>query len=156
MCSSIIEVTSRRVLHFNVTRHPTADWSLQQLRECIVGNEGYRFVIHDRDRIYSRDLDAGIKTLGLTVLKTPRKAPKANAICERWIGSARRECLGLHDSDQRGTHSPNTEMLGATLQSRPPTLQSRTRNTRSEFAEVGATSNSAPQAKLCPPKVLPR
>jgi hypothetical protein len=89
----IIEVASRRVLHFNVTHHPTADWTLQQLRECIVGDEGYRFIIHDRDRIYSRDLDGSLKTLGLTVLKTPRKAPQANAICERWIGSARRECL---------------------------------------------------------------
>jgi len=89
----IIEVATRRVLHFNVTRHPTADWTLQQFRECIAGDEGYRFVIHDRDRIYSRDFDAALKTLGLTVLRTPRKAPKANAICERWIGSARRECL---------------------------------------------------------------
>src|SRR6516162_10098233 len=89
----IIEVASRRVLHFNVTRHPTAGWTLQQLRECIVGDERYRFLIYDRDRIYSRELDGSLKTLGLTVLKTPRKAPKANAICERWIGSARRECL---------------------------------------------------------------
>jgi transposase InsO family protein len=89
----IIEIATRRVLHFNVTRHPTADWTLQQFRECIVGDEGYRFVIHDRDRIYSRDLDTALQTLALTVLKTPRKAPKANAICERWIGSARRECL---------------------------------------------------------------
>ena len=89
----IIEVASRRVLHFNVTHHPTADWTLQQLRECVVGDEGYRFIIHDRDRIYSRDLDSSLKTLGLTVLKTPRQAPQANAICERWIGSARRECL---------------------------------------------------------------
>jgi putative transposase len=90
---AIIEVATRRVLHFNVTRHPTADWTLQQFRECIVGDEGYRFVIHDRDRIYSSDLDAALQILGLTVLTTPRKAPKANAICERWIGSARRECL---------------------------------------------------------------
>src|SRR5215831_4479535 len=89
----VIEVASRHVLHFNVTRHPTADWTLQQFRECIVGDEGYRYVIHDRDRIYSRDLDTALRALGLTVLKTPRKAPKANAICERWIGSARRECL---------------------------------------------------------------
>src|SRR6516165_12705650 len=89
----IMEVASRRVRHFNVTRHPTADWTLQQFRECIVGDEGYRFIIHDRDRIYSRDLDDGLKALGLTILKTPRKASKANAICERWIGSARRECL---------------------------------------------------------------
>jgi hypothetical protein len=85
----IIEVGSRRVLHFNVTRHPTADWTLQQFRECITGDDGYRYVIHDRDRIYPRDLDAALETLGLTVLKTPRKAPKANAICERWVGSAR-------------------------------------------------------------------
>src|SRR5215831_18107300 len=89
----IMEVANRRVLHFNVTQHPTGDWTLQQFRECIVGDEGYRFIIHDRDRIYSRDLDDGLKALGLTILKTPRKAPKANAICERWIGSARRECL---------------------------------------------------------------
>jgi transposase InsO family protein len=89
----IIEVASRRVLHFNATRHPTAEWTLQQFRECIAGDEGYRFVIHDRDRIYSGDLDAALRALGLTVLKTPPKAPKANAICERWIGSARRECL---------------------------------------------------------------
>jgi transposase InsO family protein len=89
----IIEIASRRVLLFNVTRHPTADWTLQQFRECIVGDEGYGYVIHDRDGIYSRDLDAALQTLGLTVLKTPRKAPTANAICERWIGSARRECL---------------------------------------------------------------
>src|SRR5262245_64137669 len=79
----IIEVASRRVLHFNVTRHPTADWTLQQFRECIVGDEKYRFVIHDRDRIYSRDLNDALQTLRLTVLKTPRKAPKENAICER-------------------------------------------------------------------------
>src|SRR5262245_51718618 len=84
---------SRRVLHFNVTRHPTADWTHEQFRECVGGDEGYRFVIHDRDRIYSRDLDAALRTLGLTVLKTPYKAPKANAICGRWSCSARRECL---------------------------------------------------------------
>src|SRR6266568_2947120 len=67
----IMEVATRRVLHFNVTRHPTADWTLQQFRECIVGDEEYRFIIHDRDRIYSRDLDAGLKTLVLTILKPP-------------------------------------------------------------------------------------
>jgi len=89
----IMEVDTRRILHFNLTRHPTADWTLQQFRECVTGDEGYRFVIHDRDRIYSRDLDALLKTLGLAVLKTPYKSPQANSYCERLIGSARRECL---------------------------------------------------------------
>src|SRR5215468_11199440 len=82
-----------RILHFNVTQHPTAEWTLQQLRECVSGDEGYRFVIHDRDRIYSQDLDQSLKSLGLTVLKTPYKSPQANAFCERLIGSARRECF---------------------------------------------------------------
>jgi putative transposase len=89
----ILEIATRQVLHFNVTRHPTADWTLQQFRECIGGDEGYRYVIHDRDGIYSRELDATLQTLGWRLLKTPRKSPKANAICERWIGTARRECL---------------------------------------------------------------
>jgi len=91
----VMEVGTRRILHFNVTRHPTAEWTLQQFRECVTGEEGYRFVIHDRDRIYSRELDQSLKSFGLTVLKTPYKSPQANAYCERLIGSARRECLDL-------------------------------------------------------------
>ena len=84
---------TRRLLHFNVTRHPAADWTLQQLRECVTGDEGYRFVIHDRDGIYSEELDASLKSLGLTVLRTPYKSPQANSFCERLIGTIRRECL---------------------------------------------------------------
>ena len=52
----IMEVSTRRILHMNVTQHPTAEWTLQQFRECVTGEEGYKFVIHDRDNIYSRDL----------------------------------------------------------------------------------------------------
>src|SRR5262245_47040745 len=89
----IIEIASRRVLHFNVTRHPTADWTLQQFRECVVGDEEYRFIIHDRDRIYSRDLDAGLKALGLTVLKSPRKAAQGECRLRTLDRNARRECL---------------------------------------------------------------
>ena len=89
----IMEVGSRKILHFNVTGHPTAEWALQQFRECVSGEEPYKYIIHDRDSIYSRDLDASLKAIGLTVLRTPFKSPKANAFCERLIGSARRECF---------------------------------------------------------------
>ena len=89
----IMEIGTRRILHINVTEHPTADWTLQQFRECVIGDEGYRFIIHDRDSIYSRELDRSFQTLGLTVLRTPYRSPQANAFCERLIGSARRECL---------------------------------------------------------------
>ena len=89
----IMEIGTRRIVHVNVTQHPTALWTLQQFRECVSGDEGYRFIIHDRDSIYSRQLDSSLRTLGLRVLKTPYRSPQANAFCERLIGSARRECL---------------------------------------------------------------
>jgi putative transposase len=89
----IMEVGTRRIAHFNVTDHPTADWTLQQFREVITGEKPYRFLIHDRDNIYSSELDSALKSMGLSILKTPFHAPQANAFCERLIGSIRRECL---------------------------------------------------------------
>ncbi len=89
----LIEVGSRRILHFNVTQHPTAGWALQQLRECVTGEEPHKFIIHDRDSIYSEDLDASISSLGLKVMKTPYRTPQANSFCERLIGTVRRECM---------------------------------------------------------------
>ena len=88
----LIEHGSRRLLHFNVTDHPSAEWTLQQLREAL-GYREFRYLVHDRDSIFARSLDESIKNLGLTVLKSPPHSPKANAICERVIGTIRRECL---------------------------------------------------------------
>jgi transposase InsO family protein len=88
-----MEVGTRRIAHFNVTEHPTADWTLQQFREVITGEQPQRFLIHDRDSIYSSDFDSGLKAMGLKILKTPFRAPRANAFCERLIGTTRRECL---------------------------------------------------------------
>ena len=53
----------------------------------------YHYIIHDRDAIFSSGLDATLKSFGVHVLKTPVRAPKANAFCERLIGTIRRECL---------------------------------------------------------------
>jgi putative transposase len=89
----VIEHASRRLLHVNVTAHPTAEWTLQQLREAVPSDHGYRFLIHDRDSIFSPALDQRIRHLGLHVLKTPVRTPVANAICERVLGTLRRECL---------------------------------------------------------------
>jgi len=89
----IMEVGTRRIAHFNVTAHPSADWTLQQFREVITGEQPQQFLIHDRDSIYSADFDSGLKAMGLKILKTPFRAPQANAFCERLIGTTRRECL---------------------------------------------------------------
>src|SRR5512136_519685 len=83
----IMEIATRRLVHFNVTAHPTAAWTLQQFREAINGEQGYRFLIHDRDSIYSRELDHAVRDMGVRVLKTPFRSPQANSYCERLIGS---------------------------------------------------------------------
>jgi len=89
----VIEHASRRLIHVNVTSHPTAQWVMQQFREAIPADHTYRLLIHDRDSIFSKEVDQGVRNLGLRVLKTPVRTPVANAICERVIGTIRRECL---------------------------------------------------------------
>lgn len=90
----ILELGSRRILYCNVTTHPTADWTLQQFREGLSGEKAYRFVIHDRDSIFSEGLDQElVQGFGLRVLRTPPQSPKANSYCERLVGTIRRECL---------------------------------------------------------------
>lgn len=89
----VMEVGSRRILHIGVTAHPTAEWTLQQLREAIPGDSSHRHLIHDRDSIYSAELDKSIEALGVQVLLSPPRSPQANAFCERLIGTLRRECL---------------------------------------------------------------
>ena len=89
----VMEVGSRRILHCNITPHPTAAWTLQQFREAIASDHSYRFLIHDRDSIFSTEVDEELQAFGLKVLRTPVQAPKANAYCERLVGTIRRECL---------------------------------------------------------------
>jgi len=89
----LMEHATRRILHVNVTAHPTACWTMQQLREAVPADHTYCFLIHDRDTIFSRQLDQGVHHLGLRVLRTPIRSPQANAYCERLLGTLRRECL---------------------------------------------------------------
>ena len=83
---------SRRLLHINVTTHPTATWTLHQLREAF-GFDTHQFLLHDRDSIFTRHLDESIEGFGLQILKSPPHSPNAYALCERLIGTIRREFL---------------------------------------------------------------
>ena len=89
----VIEHRSRRLIHYNVTAHPSAAWTLQQLREVVGYGDRYRFLIHDRDCIFASQLDESIRALGIEVLKSAPHCPKMNAVFERVIGTIRRECL---------------------------------------------------------------
>jgi putative transposase len=84
----VMEIGSRRIIHCNVTAHPSALWTMQQLREAIPSDHQYRFLIHDRDSIFSAALDRQVGALGLRLLRTPVRAPKANATANAWWGQS--------------------------------------------------------------------
>src|SRR6516164_9651062 len=83
----------RRVLHFNVTPHPTAQWTGQQLRNAFPFEQFPRYLLRDRDGISGQDFRKQLPDIGIKgVLSTPR-SPWQRAYIERVIGSIRRECL---------------------------------------------------------------
>ncbi|MEO8288898.1 MAG: integrase core domain-containing protein [Chloroflexota bacterium] len=88
----IFELGSRRVVHFSVTRSPTDEWTAQQLREATPFGQTSRFLIRDNDSKYAERFKRVVAGSGIEVLRTPYKAPRANASCERFVGSVRREC----------------------------------------------------------------
>ena len=80
-------------MHIGVTRSPTDAWVAQQLREATPFGTGPKYLIHDNDAKYGHHFETVAVGSGIEVLKTPIRAPRANAICERLLGSVRRECL---------------------------------------------------------------
>jgi putative transposase len=89
----LVELGSRRVVHVGVTRHPTDAWVTQQLREATPYEARPRFLIRDNDGKYGAQFARLATASGITVLRTPVRAPRANAITERFLRSVRRECL---------------------------------------------------------------
>jgi putative transposase len=91
-----IELATCRVHLLGVTRHPTGPWVAQQARNLIMNlderTSRFRFLIRARDSKYTDDFDQVFTGAGVEILRTPPRAPTANAVCERWIGTARREC----------------------------------------------------------------
>jgi transposase InsO family protein len=89
----VIELATRRVVHVGATRHPTDAWVAQQLREATPFDERPRFLIRDNDNKYGARFDRLAAASGLRTLRTPIRTPRANGMCERFLGSVRRECL---------------------------------------------------------------
>ncbi len=92
-CFFVIEHGRRKILHFNVTRYPTAEWVVQQLREAFPDAGPFRYAILDRDSIFNADVIAFLKATGLKPKRTSIQSPWQNGISERWVGSCRREIL---------------------------------------------------------------
>jgi hypothetical protein len=105
----IMDVGTRRILHHNVTAHPSAEWTLQQFREALPDDHSYQFLIRDRDSIFSKELDQAVKDMGVRVLRTPRRKPASRV-------------PGLLDPTQRTPPEDDPEALDGALQPRPATL----------------------------------
>jgi hypothetical protein len=103
----VLEVGTRRILHWNVTGHPTAAWTIQQFRAVITPETSHRSSSTIETASIRRRADYALSSMGRHVLKTPARTPQANAFCERLIGTIRRECrdwlMPIHEAHLRPT-----------------------------------------------------
>jgi putative transposase len=93
----VIEHDRRRVHLAGITAHPTGNWVTQQARNLLIelreSADRFRFLIHDRDSKFTTAFDAVFTGADIRIIRTPVRAPRANAIAERFIAALRRECL---------------------------------------------------------------
>src|SRR5215470_2860380 len=92
-CFFVIEHGRRRILHFNVTEHPTSDWIGQQLREALPLPSPYRYVLFDRDTKFGGPVVELLQASAIKPIRTSVRSPWQNGVAERWVGSIRREVL---------------------------------------------------------------
>jgi len=83
----------RRILHFGVTAHPTAEWTAQQLRNAFPWDAAPRYLLRDRDGIFGDDFVKQVRDMGIEEVLSAPRSPWQRAYVERVIGSIRRECL---------------------------------------------------------------
>ena len=89
----IIAHDRRRILHFNVTRHPTEAWVVQQLRDTFPYESAQKYLIFDRDTKFGSATITAVQSMGSTPIRTSFRSPWQNGVAERWVGSCRRDLL---------------------------------------------------------------
>ena len=92
-CFIVLDHHGRRILHFNVTQNPTAEWTAQQIIETFPYDTAPRFLLRDRDSVYGGAFRRPVKGMGIEEVITAYRSPWQNPYCERVIGSIRRDCL---------------------------------------------------------------
>ncbi len=110
----------RKLVHFNLTEHPTVAWVWQQLLNATPPGRPPRYLLHDRDGVYGADFGDRTARLGIRSIRTPVMAPNANAVAERMVRTFRRECLDhLLVVDERHLHDALAEFATYYNRDRP-------------------------------------
>jgi len=89
----VISHGRRRILHLNVTKHPTSLWVVQQLRDAFPFELAPRFLIFDHDAKYGLEVPVAVRSLKMSPVRTSFKSPWQNGLAERWVGSCRGDLL---------------------------------------------------------------
>lgn len=92
-CFFVISHDRRRILHFNVTKHPTSLWIVQQLREAFPFELAPQFLIFDRDAKYGLEVPVAVRSLKMSPVRTSFESPWQNGVAERWVETCRRDLL---------------------------------------------------------------
>jgi putative transposase len=147
----LIHHATREIVHVRVTLHPTAVWTGQQLVNACFEHEPPKYLIRDRDSIFGAEFSRRVHGLGVREIRTPVRAPKANSIAERFIGTLRRECLDhVFVLNQRHLQKLIDEFVGYYNRHRPH----RSLNHRPPCPAAGAVSSNStgpPAAILAEP-----
>ena len=147
----------RELVHVNVTAHPTAAWVWRQVVEATAWGHRPRFLLRDRDAVYGGAFAQCTEALGVETLLTPVRAPRANAVAERVIGTLRRECLDhvivLSEAHLRTvlaefTRFYNRDRPHRTLQLQAPRPAAVTRGGRSKVDRYSAAFTTCTSAPL--------
>jgi putative transposase len=151
-----IELATRKVYLAGVTAHPTGEWATQQARNIVETfidrSEPIRFVIHDRDSKFTAAFNEVFRSEAIRIIRTPVRAPRANAFIERWIGSLRRECLDrllilnrrhLERVLPAYIHHHNSHRPHRSLNQRPPDLREPASTPVTDLAASDDATSSA-------------
>jgi transposase InsO family protein len=124
----VIDHERRRIIHVNVTTHPTSRWVTQQLREPFPDDSDPNYLVLDNDTIFSREVSAAIESFGIKPKRTAYRSPWQNGTAERWVGSCKRELIDpvivfneehLRQLVTDYVHYYNTDRVHTSLQDSP-------------------------------------
>jgi hypothetical protein len=122
----LMEVGTRRIVHCNVTAHPTWTWTLQQLREAIPSDHSYRFLIRDRVAIFSVEVDQQLKAFWTAGAAHASASTKGERLLRAISAKHTPGVFGFHDSTGRETSAQNPGRVGDSLQPGTPSFEPRT------------------------------